>query len=126
MIPLKIYMGCKVLLFSKISYVIIYTPSVRLLSEFFRDKLGLRIEYLDDSWSEIHLDNIVLAIHKDPNAEPKNTGIVFATTGIHRAVDELRAKKVSVSEVTDLGFGYEAFFKDPYGNQYSIYQPKVQ
>ncbi|MCE4610062.1 MAG: hypothetical protein F7C36_06790 [Desulfurococcales archaeon] len=53
----------------------------------------MRIEFLDDSWSEIRLDNIVLAIHRDPNAEPRNTGIVFTTTDIRRVGNELRAKK---------------------------------
>ena len=91
---------------------------------FWRDNIGLEPSYVTGVWSEIPLENIVIALLHDENTSPKRTGIVFEVNDIHEIVEKLKARGVKVSGINDIGFGLLAFFHDPEGNEYEIFQPR--
>ncbi|MCE4610048.1 MAG: hypothetical protein F7C36_06720 [Desulfurococcales archaeon] len=89
----------------------------------FWKKIGLNVRYSSDEWSELELDNLILALHKDTNASPKDTGIVFQVKDIDEYVKRLREKGIEVNNPQDIDVGLETLFKDPEGNLYHIFQP---
>ena len=111
-------------LFTNVRYVIVRVSDVVKMISLWRDKVGLRPSYETSVWSEIPLENIVIALLHDEKAKPWRTGIVFEVDDIYEAVKRLKVKGVEVSEVEDIGFGLLAFFKDPEGNEYEIFQPR--
>ena len=110
-------------MFSRVGYVIVFVRDMNLMLNFWRN-IGLNVRYSSDEWSELELDNLVLALHKDTNASPKDTGIVFQVNDIGEAVERLREKGTEVTDPQDIGVGLEALFKDPEGNLYHIFQPR--
>ncbi len=109
-------------MFSRVGYVIVFIRDMNLMLNFWK-KIGLNVRYSSGEWSELELDNLILALHKDTNANPKDTGIVFQVKDIGEAVERLREKGVEVTGPQDIGVGLEALFKDPEGNVYHIFQP---
>ncbi len=107
----------------KIGYVIVYVRDMESSLEFWRDKVGLRERYTSEEWSELEVENTVLALHHSDNPTPRDTGIVFTVEDIEKTVEELREKGVEVTEPKDIGVGLEALFKDPEGNTYHLFQP---
>ena len=105
-------------------YVIIRVRDVPSMTSFWRGKIGLGPAYETVAWSEFYLENLVIALLYDEKALPKRTGIVFEVDNIHETVEKLKAKGVKVGEVNDIGFGLLAFFEDPEGNEYEIFQPR--
>ena len=49
----------------------------------------------------IELDNLILALHNDTYAIPKDTGIVFQVKDIVGAVERLREKGIEVNNPQD-------------------------
>ena len=111
-------------MFTRVRYVIVRVSDVVKMISFWRDKVGLRPSYETSVWSEIPLENIVIALLHGEKAHSRRTGIVFEVDNIYEAVEKLRDKGVRVSEVEDIGFGLLTFFKDPEGNEYEIFQPR--
>ncbi len=107
----------------KIGYVIVYVRDMESSLEFWRNKVGLRERYTSEEWSELEVENTVLALHHSDNPTPRDTGIVFTVEDIEKTVEELREKGVEVTEPKDIGVGLEALFKDPEGNTYHLFQP---
>jgi len=111
-------------LFKSVRYVIVRVSDVSKIVSFWRDNIGLEPSYVTGVWSEIPLENIIIALLHDEDASPKRTGIVFEVDDIHETVEKLKARGVRVGEVSDIGFGLLAFFNDPEGNEYEIFQPR--
>ena len=111
-------------MFKRIKYVIVRVRDVPRIASFLRDKIGLKPSYETSVWTEFPLENIVIALLQDNNASPKKTGIVFETDNINEIVKKLKERGVEVTEINDIGFGLLAFFKDPEGNEYEIFQPR--
>ncbi len=109
-------------MFNRVGYVIVFVRDMNLMLNFWK-KIGLNVKYSSDEWSELELDNLILALHKDTNASPKDTGIVFQVKDIGEYVKRLREKGIEVNNPQDIGVGLEALFKDPEGNLYHIFQP---
>ncbi len=61
---------------------------------FWRDNIGLEPSYATGVWSEIPMENIVIALLHDENASPRRTGIVFEVDDIHEIVKKLKARGV--------------------------------
>ncbi|MCE4619382.1 MAG: hypothetical protein F7C37_08135 [Desulfurococcales archaeon] len=108
-------------MFSLVGYVIVFVRDMNLVLNFWK-KIGINVRYSSDEWSELELDNLVLALHKDTTANPKDTGIVFQVKDIGEAVERLTEKGIEVTDPQDIGVGLEALFKDPEGNTYHIFQ----
>ncbi len=113
-------------LFTHIAYVIVFTHNMDSTLDFWKNKIGLPVRYAGDVWSELELKNTILALHKNTDASPRDTGIVFEVKDIQETVRELRQKGIEVTEPEDIGTGLEALFKDPEGNTFHIYQPAKQ
>ncbi|MCE4614038.1 MAG: VOC family protein [Desulfurococcales archaeon] len=111
-------------MFKNVRYVIVRVSDVSKMVSFWRDNIGLKPSYVTSVWSEIPLENIVIALLHDEDASPKRTGVVFEVDGIREIVEKLKARGVKVSEISDIGSGLLAFFNDPEGNEYEIFQPR--
>ena len=107
----------------RIGYVIVYVRSVPVVAGFFKEKIGLKPSYESGDWAEFPLQGATLAFHASEDAKPRNTGIVFTVDDIHTVAKELAGRGVEVSEPRDIGVGLEAWFADPEGNKYSLFQP---
>ena len=107
----------------RIGYVIVYVRSVPVVAGFFKEKIGLKPSYESGDWAEFPLQGARLAFHADDDAQPRVTGIVFTVEDIHGVVRDLAGRGVEVSEPRDIGVGLEAWFSDPEGNRYSLFQP---
>ena len=111
-------------MFRRVRYVIVRVSDVARAASFWREKVGLKPSYETSVWTEIPLENVVIALLHDENARPGRTGIVFEVDDIYEVVEKLGSRGVKVSEVSDIGFGLLAFFEDPEGNEFEIHQPR--
>ncbi|MEB3860601.1 MAG: VOC family protein [Desulfurococcales archaeon] len=109
-----------------VGYIIVFVRDMDAMLDFWRNRIGLQPGYTSSEWSELQLDNTILALHKAEEAGRRDTGIVFTTQDIDGAVEKLRAAGVEVTDPQDIGAGREATFKDPEGNVYHIFQPAQQ
>ena len=109
-------------LLKRVGYVIVFVHDMSSMLGFWKDRIGVRVRYSSEDWSELEMDNITLAIHRKTDTSPRDTGIVFNVDNIHSVVAELRKRGVEVSEPKDIGVGLESLFKDPEGNLYHLFQ----
>ena len=109
-------------MFKGIGYVIVFVRDMDSMLGFWQGKVGLKARYTSGEWSEIEAGSVIMALHKSSDTLPRDTGIVFNTDDIDKAVKALRGKGVEVTEPQDIGVGMEALFKDPEGNTYHIFQ----
>ena len=99
---------------------------------FYRDRLGLEIEELVESfpWAEFQVPPTTLALYCPvafENRPPRVGGasIALAVDDVRKAVEELREQGVSVSfEPMETPVCWMAFVKDPDGNQIGLHQRK--
>ena len=106
-----------------VGYVIVFIRDMEAMLEFWRHKVGLRARYTSGEWSELELDNVILALHKAAETSPRDTGIVFKVDDLDKTVERLKEKGVDVTNPQDIGVGREALFRDPEENIYHIFQP---
>ena len=111
-------------MFQRISHVIVFVRDMDSMLDFWCNKIGLRVQHSSGEWSELVLDNIVLALHKSVRTVPRDTGIIFNVEDIGETVRRLKEKGVEVTSPQDIGVGWQALFKDPEGNTYRIFQPR--
>ncbi len=106
----------------RVGYVIVFVRDMGSMLGFWKDWIGVRVRYSSEDWSELEMDNIILALHRKTDTSPRDTGIVFNVDDIYSVVSELRKRGVEVSEPKDIGVGLESLFKDPEGNLYHLFQ----
>ena len=113
-------------MFKLVGYIIVFVRDMDTMLDFWRNRIGLQARYSSSKWSELQLENTILALHKSTEATPRDTGIVFNVEDIEETVELLHEKGVEVTSPQDIGAGIEALFKDPEGNTYHIFQPRKE
>ena len=53
--------GRPCVLFSRVGYVIVFVRDMNLMLNFWK-KIGLNVRYSSDEWSDLELDNLILAL----------------------------------------------------------------
>lgn len=113
-----------------LSYVIIYVPNTKEATAFYRDKLGFKVKMEEDGWVELETGSTTVALHgeKDlPAKRDEKTCLVFSVEKINEAYKGLQEQGIKFEgephEVcsTPDHVGMSASFKDPWGNQLSIF-----
>lgn len=113
-----------------LSYVIIYVPDTKEATAFYRDTLGFKVKMEDDGWVELETGSATVALHSAENLPAKRdekTNLVFSVENIKEAYEGLQEKGIKfehepheVCQTPD-HVGLSANFKDPWGNQLSIF-----
>ncbi len=91
--------------------------------EWYRDVLGLRHKFTEESiqWAEMDSGGRSTLALKTKG----NPSVCFVVTDLEEEMKRLRAKGVSFNEVSELpgGVGRVTSFEDPWGNEISFYEP---
>lgn len=116
---------------STLTYVILYVKDIAKATEFYKEKLGMKIKVDSPGWVEIETGTTTLALHgiENPAAKPKegNPELTFAVENVYDAHESLAKSGVKFThephEVCDAGdkVGISAAFNDLDGNNLSIF-----
>ena len=113
----------------KLQTIMVVVKDMERSVRFYRDVLGLKLEYQSPGWSQLSAGNIGLGLHpegKEVKASP-GTGCTFGfhVDDIQKAVGELKAKGAAVfMEPRKEGeFGWLAIVGDPDGYSVQLFQP---
>ncbi len=118
----------------KIHSTLIWTDDLTRLTDFYRDKLGLKVEMETDGFvvfAAAHPGDaqLALGLHSEvsgPTKEPNRIMIDFLVEDCRKAYHELKGKGVQFSREPsiDEGDGFMiATFQDPDGNTLQLFQP---
>ena len=107
-----------------ISRIIIFTPDVKRLSDFYRECFGLIvIGDADDGWTELDAGGCKLALHKASELGTGRDGwtkIVFGSENVEAEKVRLEGLGISMSEVVTFGEIQLCDGRDPDGNYFQI------
>jgi lactoylglutathione lyase len=111
-------------LIGKLNSIVLAVGDMNKSVQFYRDILGLKVEYKSAGWSELKAGNFYLGLYHE---KPKQTGggslPTFAVKNIKKTVADLKKKKVNfVDELTEEDYGWIAVFSDPDGYCYELFQ----
>lgn len=113
-----------------LSYIMVYTKDTKKSLPFYRDTLGMKLRVEDEGWVEFDTGSVTFALHQSD--ELKTAPVlapvpVFEVENIQEAYESLKAKGVKfecephVVCEAEGKLGKCAEFKDPDGNQLSIF-----
>ena len=133
----------------RLSHAPIFVLDQEIAHDFYVNKLGLEVRTdatMDNGfrWLTVgpkgqkDLEIILMQVGSNPRSDPEASELlrtligkgalgagVFETADCRQTHEELRAKGVEfVSPPTDQFYAVEAIFKDPFGNWFSLSQPK--
>ncbi|HEX3556323.1 MAG TPA: VOC family protein [Thermoanaerobaculia bacterium] len=133
----------------RLSHAPIFVLDQEIAYDFYVNKLGLEVRTdatMDNGfrWLTVgpkgqkDLEIILMLVGSNPKSDPEASELlrtligkgalgagVFETADCRQTYEELRAKGVEfVSPPTDQFYAVEAIFKDPFGNWFSLSQPK--
>ena len=114
-----------------VDFVVVHVQDVGEAVKFYRQTLGISEEFIKDdfingdgekdTWTEFSTSPVTLALVRW-NQEAGRPGIALAVDDVDEAVEELRAKGVTiVMEPADSGSCRMAWIKDPWGNLLCIH-----
>jgi len=104
----------------KLGLVMVVVSDMQRSTAFYRDVLGLKVQFESPEWTQLDAGNIGVGLHgPSEKLHPQHTNAVqigFYVSDIHKAVDELRGKGVHIiKEPVKESFGWLAIFADPDG-----------
>ncbi len=104
----------------KLGLIMVVVNDMQRSTAFYRDVLGLKVQYESAEWTQFDAGNIGVGLHApSQKLHPQHTNAVqigFYVPDIQKAVDELRAKGVHVvKEPVQETFGWLAIVADPDG-----------
>jgi len=133
----------------RMSHTAIFVPDQEVAYDFYVNKLGLEVRTdakMDNGfrWLTVgpkgqkDFEIILMLVGSDQKADPQVAEMlrtviakgglgagVFDTADCRKTYEELKEKGVEfLSPPTDQFYGVEAIFKDPFGNWFSLGQPK--
>ena len=110
-----------------------YVQNMKKSVAFYRDVVGLELEFEDEGWTQFNVGGASLCLHAARDAKIVPTAPKVASNGIlilevediRKLVNDLKEKRVSFhGDLNDTGCGWSAEFKDLDGNLVSFYQKK--
>lgn len=103
--------------------VVVYVRDMRRATSFYRDTLGLRVEFESAGWTTFHTGSCTLALHTIDErligtAEPDPT---FLVRDVDAERARLRGAGVEIGEIREPAPGVKVFdVRDPDGNRFSL------
>ena len=110
-----------------IDYVVMNVSDMQRSIAFYRDTLGMDFPIWDDSpnFQEFDSPPVAMALRRDPRGAGQNAAIALAVEDVAAAVEELRAKGVTIiAGPTEHNVCYGALIQDPDGNLLLLHQRK--
>ena len=110
-----------------IDFVAVNVSDMARAKQFYRDTLGMDFPIWDDTprWQEFQSEPVALALREDKQGPGINAAIALAVEDVSAAVEELRAKGVTIeSGPRESGVCYGALIRDPDGNLLILHQRK--
>lgn len=121
-----------------IDFVVYYVSNMQRAIEFYRDTLGLPLDYepkgnrVESSvgWVEIPIEPVTLALCGFAGLQPSQQSsqgaatVALAVEDIKAAIADLRGKGIAVEGPDESEVCYMAWFKDPDGNELMLHQRK--
>lgn len=104
-----------------------YVKNMKKAVTFYKDIVGLTPRFEDDSWTEFDLNGTSLALHIAGDQPVTNGGgvLILEVADIEKTVGAMKENRVTfVKEITDIGCGLCADFKDLDGHVIGLYQHK--
>ena len=115
----------------RIGIVKLGVTDMRRSVAFYRDRVGLAVQFGSDEFTFLDADGVTLALQAHPTLPPPDDGerteIVFAVEDIDAAYQALFARGVSfrVAPRVVTGDRLAADFRDPDGHVLSIFGPRA-
>ena len=110
-----------------IDFVVVNVSDMDRSTAFYRDTLGMDFPVIEfgDNWKELDAPPVAMALRRDPQSPGVNAAIALAVEDVYAAVEELRAKGVTVTlEPSESDGCYAAMIQDPDGNLLLLHQRK--
>ena len=114
-----------------IDFVVYNVSNMQRSIEFYRDTLGLLLDYeYEGNWAEFSVAPVTLALCGPEWSQPPQRGyqggatVALAVEDIHAAVEELRSKGIAVENPYETPVCYMAGIEDPDGNRLMLHQRK--
>jgi len=108
----------------EISRIIIFTPDVKRLADFYARNFGLStIGEADEHWTELNAGGCNLALHKtseDGSGRDGWTKIVFGSENVEAEKSRLESLGLKLSGITTFGDIQLCDGRDPDGNYFQI------
>ncbi len=97
--------------------IIIFTPDVEALRQFYEEGLGLHPNYAGPNWTSYRTAGATLAIHPVGGVHHREIEVTFDSPDVKGEVESLRKwGLLPAGEVQDQTFGTTVQFRDPDGN----------
>lgn len=112
----------------KLQTIMVVVKDMERSVKFYRDVLGLKLEYQTPDWSQLSAGNIGVGLHPE-GKEVKVSPSMGCTFGFHvddiqKTVADLKTKGARVfMEPRKEDFGWLAIVGDPDGYSIQLYQP---
>src|SRR5438552_18453692 len=109
-----------------IDFVVVNVADVDRSMAFYRDTLGVGFPLTEDgkNWKEFDTPPVAMALRRDPQNPGANAAIALAVEDVRAAVEELRAKGVTITiEPGESDGCYSAMVQDP-GRNLLVMHPR--
>jgi predicted enzyme related to lactoylglutathione lyase len=110
-----------------IDFVVVNVSDMERAKGFYRDTLGMEFPIWEDSANFQELDSppVAMALRVDKRSPGMNAAIALAVEDVAAALEELRAKGVTVlSETREFETCFSAMIQDPDGNLLLLHKRK--
>jgi predicted enzyme related to lactoylglutathione lyase len=104
----------------KLGLVMVVVKDMKRSTAFYRDILGLKLQFETPEWTQLDAGNIGIGLHAESehlkSHETNSVQLGFQVDDIHKTVDALKAKGVHIIRPPKKeDFGWLAIFADPDG-----------
>jgi hypothetical protein len=104
------------------AHVILYSPRTHEVRALLIDLLGTPYVDAGDGWLIARLPPAELAVH--PADEAGRVELYLMTDDLSAAIEQMHAKGLATTPVTDQGWGLLATIRLPDGAELGLYQPR--
>lgn len=113
-------------LIGKLNSIVLAVKDMDKSIEFYRDTLGLKVDYETAEWSELKAGSFCIGLYQGKLDRPSGGSLpTFEVKDIKKTVADLKKKKVKfVGELYGEDYGWIAVFSDPDGYCYELFQEK--
>jgi lactoylglutathione lyase len=113
-------------LIGKLNSIVLAVEDMNRSVKFYRDVLGLKVDYKSAGWSELKAGNFYLGLYQEKPQKPDGGPLpTFEVKNIEKTVADLKNKKVKfIDELHEEDYGWIAVFSDPDGYCYELFQEK--
>ncbi len=103
----------------KLGLIMVVVKDMKRSVAFYRDILGLQVQYENPEWSQLSAGNVDLGLHPEGehlHVKPGGCQVAFFVQDVQKAAEELKRKGVKFAmEPRKEDFGWLAVFTDPDG-----------